>query len=90
MSGHAHITALLGAFGGAALGFFAGPPGVAVGCLFGGIVGATAATVLDGYEVDVAQHARRLEAGPGVPNDSLPILLQRRLPAEGRRTGTAA
>jgi uncharacterized membrane protein len=54
-------TSLFGTLSGAALGSFAGPPGVLAGALIGAIVGAMAAVVLDRQAADAFARERRRE-----------------------------
>ncbi len=60
-------TNLLGLVGGAALGAFGGLPGIAAGAFLGSVVGAMAATVLEGQHADLAARERKLEGTAGMP-----------------------
>jgi hypothetical protein len=59
-------TNLLGLVGGAALGAFGGLPGIAAGAFLGSVVGAMAATVLEGQHADLAARERKLEGTAGL------------------------
>lgn len=63
----------IGALSGAGLGMMAGPPGMAVGAVIGGVVGALTSWALDANAVDFNAHERELDATIGVSGGDIGV-----------------